>query len=156
MTETHARALSEWKFDGIYSFYDHNSEDVEEYMDGMYYACINDEGELVGNFCFGTGARVPTVEDDVYEDGFLDVGLSLRPDLCGKGLGYKFFLDGLEFAHHKFNTSRFRLSVAVFNERAVKVYKKAGFYVDREVTNSYYKNKFYIMKYEMSMKCGDN
>ena len=146
MTTEHARAISLWKYDGIYSFYDHSESNVEGYMDGTHFVCTNESGDLIGYFCFGEDARIPTIEENVYNDGFLDVGLGLRPDLCGKKLGASFLKMGLDYAQKTFNTKWFRLSVAAFNERDVKVYAKVGFYIEREVTNSYFKNKFIIMK----------
>jgi RimJ/RimL family protein N-acetyltransferase len=145
MTEEHARAISLWKYDGVYSFYDHNAEHISGFMDGTHYVCLNDAGELIGFFCFGDDARIPTVEENVYDGDYLDIGLGLRPDLCGQHGGLGFVNSGLDYAVRNLGATRFRLSVAAFNERAVKVYERAGFTVEREVTNSYFKNKFYIM-----------
>jgi len=147
MTKEYSRLISLWKYEGEYSFYDENEENPEGCMDGTHYACTNKAGELIGYFCYGEDARIPTVENYIYDDGFLDVGLGLRPDLCGKQMGLSFFSAGLEYAQKMFNTTHFRLSVAAFNERAIKVYKKAGFAIEQEVTNSRFKNKFFIMKY---------
>jgi len=145
MTEDYASNISRWKYDDIYSFYDHDENDTSGYMDGTHFACLNADGELIGYFCFGAEARIPTVENDVYDDAYLDVGLSLRPDLCGKGYGLAFFNNGLNYGKKLYGTNKFRLSVATFNERAIKLYMKLGFCTQREVTNSYYKNKFLIM-----------
>jgi len=145
MTTEYAQQISRWKYDGIYSFYDHDESNIAGYMDDAYFACIDDNGELIGYFCYGNDAQIPTIEEDVYDDNSLDIGLGLRPDLCGKGHGSAFMLKGMDYAQELYNTKNFRLSVAAFNERAVKLYTKAGFYIDREVTNSYSKNKFVIM-----------
>ncbi len=146
MTKEYARTIFRWKYDDIYSFYDHKEGNINGYMDGTHFACTNADGELVGYFCFGEDARIPTIEENVYDNGFLDIGLGLRPDLCGKKYGALFLNDGMDYAQNMLNAEKFRLSVATFNERAIKVYKKAGFYVELEVTNSYFKNKFFIMK----------
>jgi len=145
MTIEYAKQAAPWKYEGEYSFYDHDGN-TEEFMDGTYYACLDEDGKLVGDFCFGKGAQISTVEGYVFDDDFLDIGLALRPDLCGKGMGLAFFNAGLDFARKEFGTGKFRLSVAAFNERAVKVYERAGFCVECEVTNSHYMNKFYVMK----------
>jgi len=147
MTENYAKQISNWKYDGEYSFYDQKEEYIEEYLDGSHHACINEDGELIGYFLFGKNAQIPTVENYVYDGDFLDIGLGLAPNLCGKQMGLSFFNSGLDFARKTFGTTHFRLSVAVFNERAIKVYKKAGFTIEQEVTNSYFNNKFIIMKY---------
>jgi len=147
MTKKYADLISEWKYDGIYSFYDHNKDNIDDFMNGKHFACTDMSGELIGYFCFGEDARIPTIEENVYDDDFIDIGLSLKPNLCGNNLGLSFLNEGLKYAGELYNTSNFCLSVASFNERAIKVYKRAGFYVEREVTNSYFNNKFFIMKY---------
>jgi ribosomal-protein-alanine N-acetyltransferase len=57
----------------------------------------------------------------------VDIGLGLRPDLTGRGLGLPFVLAGLEFARERFAPEGFRLTVAAFNERAILIYERAGF-----------------------------
>ena len=149
MTTECAHAISQWKYADPYDFYSHREENVEEYMDGTHFAATDRDGGIVGYFCFGKDARIPTVEENVYDGDFLDVGLGLRPDLCGKRQGLPFLLYGLDYARQVYNTKCFRLSVATFNERAIKVYTRAGFHIVREVTNSYFLSKFYIMEYVM-------
>ena len=146
MTEEYAKDISKWKYEGAYSFYDHNEGNAEGYRDGAHFACMDPVAGLIGYFCYGCEAQIPTLEENVYGVGYLDVGLGMRPDLCGLGHGLPFIGVGLDYARERFNTDSFRLSVAAFNERAVKVYVRAGFQTEREVTNSYYKNKFYIMR----------
>lgn len=52
---------------------------------------------------------------------------------------------GLAFAPKRYGAHRFRPSAAAFNERAIKTYEKVDFSKICKVTNSYLKNKFYIM-----------
>ncbi|HOS18538.1 MAG TPA: GNAT family protein [Clostridia bacterium] len=148
MKSEYASEITRWRYDGIYSFYGHDGSDPDSYMDGMHYACVGGNANLIGYFCFGEDARIPTVEKDVYEEGFTDIGLGMKPELCGNGLGSAFLGAGLDFARKNLGIGNFRLSVAAFNERAVKVYARAGFVTVREVTNAYYKNKFDIMTLE--------
>jgi ribosomal-protein-alanine N-acetyltransferase len=81
-----------------------------------YWAVREDADELVGYFDFKPQG-----------EGTLEIGLGLRPDLTGRGLGASFLLAGLEFARARFAPERFTLAVATFNERAITVYERAGF-----------------------------
>ena len=122
MNENDAEAIANWHYEGIYAFYDldQDIEDMEELLDprnwaDKYYSVVDECGELVGFFCFE------------QEDEALVMGLGLKPDSTGKGFGQIFVEAGLEFAKQKFNPSTFRLSVATFNKRAIKIYKRTGF-----------------------------
>jgi [ribosomal protein S18]-alanine N-acetyltransferase len=112
--ETH-RELASWRYPPPYDFYD---GDVDPVLNPeRHYGAFDERGELVGFYYFE-----PKPPD-------LDYGLGLRPDLAGKGLGLEFFLTGLEFAHERYEPRRVYLHVAEFNERARRVYERAGFEV---------------------------
>jgi len=148
MTKEYARIISGWKYGGIYSIYDESEENIDDFMNGSHFAYVDADQELVGYFCFGKDARIPTVEQNVYDDDFIDVGLGLKPDLCGNNLGLTFLNKGMQYARDLYDTSNFRLTVAAFNERAIKVYERAGFCLEREVTHLQSNQKFLIMKHE--------
>lgn len=145
MNRDYAGELSHWKYEGEYSFYNRREQENPEFEEGAEFACLDEDGRLAGHFSYGLDARIPTEEKAVYTPGYLDIGLGLRPDLCGQGLGPDFIRLGLEYGRRRFGAERFRLSVAAFNERAIKAYRRCGFQIEREVTNSYFKNKFWVM-----------
>jgi [ribosomal protein S18]-alanine N-acetyltransferase len=133
MNRDDARAVSEWKYDGIYAFYDApvptDDSDLYAMLDGSHYSVLDSTGGLVGFFAYGPSATVPGGHRvHAYDDDALDVGLGLRPDLTGQGLGFTFVQSGLNFALNNFAPVRFRLTVATFNERAIRVYERAGFH----------------------------
>ena len=123
MSDQEAREISGWRYEPPYDFYDATSDpdDLAELLDpdrrreGSYYAAFDERGSLVGFFQFERAGKV------------VDAGLGLRPDLTGKGLGRAFLLAGLDFARRSFSPEVFRLAVATFNERAIKVYEGVGF-----------------------------
>src|SRR2546421_416682 len=57
----------------------------------------------------------------------VEVGLGLRPDLTGRGLGESFSRAALDFARAEWSPRRFRLYVAAWNRRALRVYERLGF-----------------------------
>jgi ribosomal-protein-alanine N-acetyltransferase len=131
INEEEARAVVAWRYEAPYDFYDmaNDPEGLEELLGPPerrrgYYAALSG-GELVGFVCFGPGGQVPSF--DYADDGSLDIGLGLRPDLTGRGLGFEFLIACLEFGRRRFAPTGFRLAVAMFNERAIRVYERAGF-----------------------------
>ena len=122
-----AEAIAEWRYPEPYSFYDWmaDPDDLRELLDAAlrgdaYWAVRDEANELVGYFDFK-----PKDEQTV------EVGLGLRTDLTGRGLGGSFLAAGLAFARTRFAPARFVLSVATFNDRAIKVYERAGFTRER-------------------------
>jgi RimJ/RimL family protein N-acetyltransferase len=105
--------MATWRYEQPYDFYDGDEEPVKN--PERYFAARDDDGTLVGFFYFEP-------KDDV-----LEYGLGLRPGLTGRGLGLDFFRTGLEFGRERYRAARVRLFVAAFNERAIKVYERAGF-----------------------------
>lgn len=131
MDETYAHAIADWHYEGVYAFYDMDQDvqDLEELLDprswpDTYYAVVNECGELIGFFSFGQQVA-----------GVVTVGLGLRPDHTGRGLGQAFVEAGLEFARKKYNPAMFCLNVATFNQRAIRIYERVGFISDRVFTH---------------------
>jgi len=132
MIEGDARAIVGWRYEKPYDVYNARPDELggtlRTFLDprNAYYA-IRLSGELVGFCCYGPDARVGGGEyggDDV-----LDVGLGLRPDLTGRGLGPGFVAAILDVAAKEHHPAGFRLTVASFNQRAIRVYERLGFLV---------------------------
>jgi ribosomal-protein-alanine N-acetyltransferase len=132
--EADARAIQAWRYEGEYAVYNMEADHAEglaELLDrrSPHYAARDERGELVGFFAFGTSAAITgSPEPGIYgEDGSVLVGLGLRPDLTGKGVGLAFVNAGLAFGKAQFAPNAFRLFVMTFNQRAIRVYERAGF-----------------------------
>lgn len=80
-----------------------------------FYAVQREDDPLAGVFSFRKLG--PAIE----------LGLALRPDLTGRSIGLTFVESGMEFARGRFAPATFRLDVAMFNQRAIRVYERAGF-----------------------------
>jgi [ribosomal protein S18]-alanine N-acetyltransferase len=122
MTVDAANAIAQWHYPGIYKFYDldEDPEDHEEFLDpdtweNALFAVVNEGQELVGFFLFE------------QEDDSLELGLGLHPAYTGKGNGEAFILAGLKYANQQFQPSIYHLSVATFNQRAIRLYERLGF-----------------------------
>ncbi|MGH2496169.1 MAG: GNAT family N-acetyltransferase [Ktedonobacteraceae bacterium] len=132
MEEADARAILAWRYEGQYAVYNWEAEDdPAEMLDrrSPHYAVKDECGELVGFFAYGSSAQVwDSGEPHLYsENNTITIGLGMRPDLTGKGLGLAFTQAGLDFAREHFKPDYFRLYVLTFNERAARVYERAGF-----------------------------
>ena len=131
ITRADAQAISRWRYDEPYSVYDGNPASVTALLEPHYsYHSVHDaHKELVGYFCFGEDAQIPAGKRlGLYErEDALDIGLGMRPDLTGQGLGQEFVYAGLRFAKEMYYPRVFRLTVATFNRRAIRVYERAGF-----------------------------
>ncbi|WP_054955570.1 GNAT family N-acetyltransferase [Paenibacillus dakarensis] len=155
MNQQYAELISSWKYEEPYSIYsmDESSEDILELLNGDYYYVLNEENELIAFICTGNSARVPGgYKAGIYnEDDYIDLGLGLRPELTGKGNGGAFLTSCLQFIKEQHHSLGVRLVVAQFNERAIRVYERAGF-VKGLVFKSMIAGQevdFLAMKYEM-------
>jgi len=129
ITPSDARAISRWRYEEPYSIYDGDPTSVDALLQPRfsYHSVYNERGDLTGYFCFGEDAQVASGKRlGVYEPA-LDVGLGMRPDLTGRSFGAEFLRAGLRFAREIYSPPAFRLTVAAFNLRAIRVYERAGF-----------------------------
>ena len=136
MNETDAQVISSWRYEAPYDVYnpgnDEEAADSSELLDerSPYYAVRDEQGELVGYYCYGTAGQPWGVSEPILyvDDRVLVIGLALLPDLTGKGVGLSFVNAGLAFAREQFAPTMFRLYVLSFNQRAIRVYERAGFH----------------------------
>ena len=121
MTADDAGEIAAWRYPEPYGFYDwdRDADDLSELLNpagwGVKYFAADADQRLAGFFAF-------TVAGEVVE-----IGLGLRPDLTGRGLGESFLATGLRFAAERFPAPTYALAVAAFNRRAIAVYERAGF-----------------------------
>ncbi|MED0947036.1 GNAT family protein [Bacillus mobilis] len=150
LTEEEANEINTWTYEEPYDLYSFSGEEeaIEELLDGTYYGCCDDNGELIGYFCFGENAQVPGGRDAHLYGGedVIDIGLGMKPALTGKRMGQEFFQTGIAFAVKEFKPKTFRLSVATFNTRAITLYKNIAF--QQGPTFLSRGREFMIMEYE--------
>jgi ribosomal-protein-alanine N-acetyltransferase len=128
MTPEHARALISWRYPEPYQRYDLTGADPAYFTDPAhgFHALVDDEGALLGYRSFGADGRVPGGD---YDDSALDTGGGLRPDLTGLGcgVGARAIATGLAYGRERFEPAAFRVTVASFNTRALRVVEGLGF-----------------------------
>ena len=137
ITPDSARVLAAWRYLAPYDTYNIGDEAaaLAEMLDSRspWFVALdtNDtDNEPMGYCCFGTAAEVGWEGESrlwTQNDGTLSVGLGLRPDLTGQHMGLPFFEAVLAFAAERFSPTAFRLFVLPFNQRAIRVYERAGF-----------------------------
>ena len=130
LNEQQARAILRWRYEPPYDMY--NMQDENESVnlatlinpDNRYYAITDERGGLLAYCCFGSEGRVPGGN---YESPALDVGMGMRPDLTGQGLGRHHLEAIRDFAVRQFHPTVFRVTIAAFNARALRLCEQAGF-----------------------------
>ena len=134
ITPASARALAAWRYPAPYDTYNIGDEAaaLAEMLDSRspWFVAFDADSAPMGYCCFGTAAEVGWEGEPrlwTTGDGTLSVGLGLRPDLTGRHLGLPFFEAVLAFAVERFSPAAFRLFVLPFNQRAIRVYERAGF-----------------------------
>jgi ribosomal-protein-alanine N-acetyltransferase len=125
MTESYAADIATWRYPPPYDCYDVRvpPEFLAEPANG-FFAVVAEDETLAGFRSFGTDGRVP---GGTYDDSALDTGGGLRPSLTGKGLGRAAISAGLAFGRERFAPPAFRVTVASFNARALRVVSSLGF-----------------------------
>ena len=129
LSEENARKITTWRYDPPFDLYDLGSENISGFINPEYYyhQILNENGNLVGYCCYGLDAQVPGGEYLINMPEILDIGVGMKPNLTGAGRGHKFVSAILEYASERFNPSRFRVTVADFNHRSLRTFRKQGF-----------------------------
>jgi ribosomal-protein-alanine N-acetyltransferase len=126
-TEAHTHEVLSWQYEPPYDFYDLASDPEDEAAmrdparAGHQRAVLGESGRLEAFWYFDWDGEV------------VEVGIGLRPDLTGRGLGEALMRAQLEYASQSWQPETFRLFVAAWNERAIRLYDRLGF---REVARA--------------------
>ncbi|CQR24638.1 acetyltransferase GNAT Family protein [Streptococcus varani] len=121
MSQHSAEVIANWHYPAPCDFYDMQAdpEDFEKLLsetarENTYFEVIRN-GALFGFACF-------------YPKGqYLEIGLGMKPDQTGVGLGQDFYQTIEDFALSRFESQILTLSVATFNKRALALYQKVGY-----------------------------
>jgi [ribosomal protein S18]-alanine N-acetyltransferase len=125
MTTGDAADILSWRYPAPYDCYDVTGAEPGYYLEpaNRFFAVLS-HGELIGFRSFGPDGRVPGW---TYDESALDTGGGLRPELTGRGRGRSVVAAGLEFGRERFAPQAFRVTVASFNTRALRVVTSLGF-----------------------------
>ncbi|NGZ78205.1 GNAT family N-acetyltransferase [Saccharibacillus alkalitolerans] len=124
MTEKEAEAVCGWNYEPPYDIYGWMPwEEVKklgiEFGDpelrARQYVTVHR-----GGVCYGFAQLFPL-------GGTTRLGIGMRPDLCGRGLGSAFVRAVAEEALRRIPGQEIDLEVLTWNQRAIKAYQKAGF-----------------------------
>lgn len=128
VTEVDVRDFATWRHAAPYDIYNISQpvEEAVEYFLRPSTGChvIEADEELAGFITFGSDAQVPGGD---YTMPATDIGLGIRPDLTGRGLGGGFVAAVVDFAEEAFDTDVVRVTIASKNVRARKVWGGRGF-----------------------------
>ncbi|SDD03000.1 Acetyltransferase (GNAT) family protein [Terribacillus halophilus] len=126
LTADDAYTILHWRYAPPYDLYNltYTEGAVMMLMVGGYYG-VYENGVLLGYFCVGEDARVPG--GDYSDHSFLDIGIGMAPERTGQGKGSMFFTQIQHWIEGNLQKKRYRLTVAAFNERAIRLYDKTGF-----------------------------
>jgi [ribosomal protein S18]-alanine N-acetyltransferase len=117
-----AEAIATWRYEGPWDVYDSHPGDRLSAEAG-YQAVVDGAGNLVGFLCLGQEARVPGLAE---ADGLVDIGVGMRPDLVGQGLGRAF---GAVVSHVARCCGEIQLRAVIqsWNQRSIRMAQRLGF-----------------------------
>ena len=108
----------------------------------MLVACV--EGEVVGNLGLETFPNRPRVR----HAGSL--GMAVRDDWQGKGVGTMLMRAALDLADNWLNLTRIELTVYVDNSSAVALYKRFGFEIEGTHRRYAFRDGGFVDAYSMA------
>lgn len=151
LNRNHAEEIVSWRYEAPYEVYNYRIESTDSAIDYLtdkrnrFFAIVNDD-EIIGFRSFGADGRVPGGE---YDDSCMDTGGGLRPDFTGKGYGAEIIRKGIEFGSAELGIERFRVTVAAFNERAIKVCMRLGFEEDQRFRRPSDQEEFVVLTLDL-------
>lgn len=147
LTENDARCICTWHYPVPYDVYDYSDWDtvaahgwdisIPEKRSAEYVGFRNREGLAA----FG---RLSLAHP------YILIGIGLRPDLCGQGLGERIMAKLIALVLKRFPHHIPALEVRTFNQRAIRCYESCGFRRVKEYQRDTLsgRDSFFFMRYE--------
>ena len=149
LKEQDARDILRWRYEQPFDFYDPPDDGREDHYVAQFlrpefnfHAVTDSYGRFIGFCSYGADGQVPGGD---YSEEALDIGLGMKPEFTGQGRGIEFFTAIVEYAKNNLMPGKLRLTVANFNERAVRLYEKSGFIRSGQFNDSLLKVHYTIM-----------
>lgn len=122
LTDADVEALLDWHYPPPYDVYDWDADpgSASDLLAGVgtdRWFAVDDTD---------TAALVAFLEITPGDEG-IELGLGLRPDLTGRGLGTSLVQAALDLIGRRWDTRPIWLDVLPWNERAIRVYEEHGF-----------------------------
>lgn len=149
MEEAHGEVICTWRYDSPYDIYSWLPWNQMKALDvefgnpairaEQYVSVLNEAGDLAGF------AQYFPME------GVTRLGIGMKPDLCGQGLGKRFVSVIVEEARRRKPDNQIDLEVLTWNTRAIRAYQKAGFVITdlyEKMTPGGVSKPFYCMVYK--------
>ena len=148
LRKAEAEAILSWRFEPEYDYYNVKPKNRErllrEFLEprNSYYSMLDENDQMLAYCCYGRSARVYGGD---YSVEALDMGLTMRPNMTGQGFGSSFAKAVVEHGIRKFSPGLLRVTIARFNERAIRVWEKNDFVVCSEFDRPADRRKFKIL-----------
>ena len=143
-----AREFVNWEYEPPYDVYncppDEIGDAVQYNIDpaNNVYAMLDQNETLIGYCSYGKDAQVPGGD---YSEAALDIGLMIKPELTGQGLGSDYAREVIENGIDKYTQKKLRVTIAAFNKRAIRTWEKNGFQQTQNFKRSMDGMEFTIM-----------
>lgn len=130
LTEAEAREALGWRYPPPYDFYNPRGPVTAEQVAGLMapespqWSVQFGDDELIGVIGIGVESQVPGGD---YSEPAIDIGIHLRPERCGQGLGRQVVAAFIDFLETLYGPSTYRATIAAFNERSLKTFQSLGF-----------------------------
>lgn len=131
LSEKAAKQICEWRYEGEYAIY--NLSTWEDAVKGHwpitnevkrtleFRGVLNSQGQLSGFFRMS-----------MNEEGYIEVALGMKPNLCGQGLGKSFVREITRYVEAQAPNRQICIEVRQFNQRAIKCYAAVGYEIIKE------------------------
>lgn len=122
-----AESILTWQYPPPYNFYDMNSASIESFFnpESPHISVLDENNQPIGFMSIGVESQVPGGD---YSQPAVDIGIGLRPDCTGRGLGklvlQQFFDDIVTPGDHP---PLLRATIAAFNQRSLRTFFALGF-----------------------------